>query len=386
MSQILHVIEDLFAESGGPPAVVIELARHQALAGRRVAVVSTHGARREDERVRIDALFREAGVAWIDLAREGSATRRGLDAMVARVAPSVMHLHGMWGASVRHGAGVARARGTPYVMSTHGMLHPYALAQSALKKRVYLAVFPRILKSAGEVFALNREEADFVARRFRVRASVLPNGIDAAAYEGADAAAFRSAFPAIGVRPFLLFVGRVHPIKGVDQLVRSYAIARTRGLSHELVVIGPEDGGGDAARRAAVEGGVATHVHFIGGVFGALKLGALAASDAVVHRPRFEGFGLAVVEGLASGRPVVTTELCRLDGAGEAGALLQAADDDSAFADAMVAVTADAARAVELAQRGRAWARAQFDWASLVRRLDEAYARVGSGATPVLGE
>lgn len=379
MPLILHVIEDLYAESGGPPAVVLALACEQARAGRSVAVVVSHGPRDADERTRITGRFAAAGVGFVDLSEEGPPSRRALDSCVAWLRPSVVHLHGMWGASVRHGAAIARARGIPYVLSTHGMLHPYALAQRRWKKRIYLALFPRVIGDAAEILALNREEADFVAARFRVRSSVLPNGILAAEYSMNDPAPFLAEHAGLAGAPFVLFVGRVHPIKGIDGLVRSFALARARGLPHELVIIGPEDGGGDDARRAAREGGVLGHVHFVGAVFGDLKRSALAACDVVAHRPRFEGFGLAVVEALASGKPVVTTERCLLDGAAEAGAILRAADTDEGFAEALLAAASDRARSAEVAARGQRWARSEFDWPNVVARLDGIYGRVVGG-------
>lgn len=377
---ILHLIEDLHPESGGPPAVVTEFARHQALSGAKVGVVCVEGPRDGAERARIERSFADAGVEFVDLSREGRGQRGALAAVVDRLKPRVVHLHGVWGATVRHGAAVARMRGIPYVVSTHGMLHPYALAQRWLKKRIYLAVFPWILGGAGELFALNREEATHIAGRFRARASVLPNGIAAAEYDGVDPAIFRREHAAIGAKPFVLFVGRLHPIKGVDNLVRSYAIARSRGLAHELVVVGPEDGGGDAARAAASAAGVESHVHFVGPAYGIAKRSALAACSAFVHRPRFEGFGLAVVEALASAKPVVTTEICRLDGAAEADAIVCAPDTDEGFGEALAALVRDHRRAEDLAARGREWVRREFDWGRLVERAEAVYQRIAHSA------
>ena len=375
-TMILHIIEDLHPESGGPPAAVIELARHQALAGAKAGVACIEGPREAVERARLERQFADAGVEFIDLSREGGASRAAIAAVLTRRRARVVHLHGVWGAAVRHGASAARSCGVAYVVSTHGMLHPYALAQRWLKKRVYLALFPGIIGGAGELFALNREEAAHIGERFRVRASVLPNGIAAADYEGVDSTVFRRAHPSVGSGSFVLFVGRLHPIKGVDNLVRSFAIARSRGLAHELVVIGPEEGGGEAARAAASAAGVSDHVHFVGPAYGIDKRSALAACSAFVHRPRFEGFGLAVVEALASARPVVTTSVCRLDGAAEAGALVCAPDTDEGFADALVSLLGDDRRAHELAERGRDWVQREFDWRTLVARTEEVYQRL----------
>ena len=136
----------------------------------------------------------------------------------------------MWEGLVRQMAAHARNRRIPYVLSTHGMLHPFVLAQKRLKKWAYLTLFPGIINGAGELFALNREEADHIIAAFRRPASVLPNGIAVDDYSKPESGLFRSRYPAIGQRPFVLFVGRLHPINGIDKLMRSYAHARAHGL------------------------------------------------------------------------------------------------------------------------------------------------------------
>jgi glycosyltransferase involved in cell wall biosynthesis len=260
------------------------------------------------------------------------------------------------------------------------MLHPYAITQKRWKKWVYMQVFPSILKSAGELYSLNREEADYVAQRFRRPSSVLANGIDVADYERSEQGKFRAKHSELAGRDFILFVGRLHPIKGIDLLTRSFAHARKRGMELDLVIVGPDDGARAGVESLAQELGISDRVHFTGGLFGEEKRDAFAACTIFAHRPRFEGFGITVVEGLASAKPVVTTKECRLDGAAEAGALRQAADTDEAFGDALYEIATSPERGRALGARGRAWVLEMLDWESLVRRVDESYRRVRATA------
>jgi glycosyltransferase involved in cell wall biosynthesis len=371
---ILHLIENLFPESGGPPTVVIEFARHQALSGRKVAVVCNRGPSRPEQHDALMQTWRGAPIHYVDISRLPLDQRRGaLERSIDEIDPKVMHIHCMWEGFVRHASASARRRGTPYVLSTHGMLHPFVLAQKRLKKWAYLTLFPQIIGGAAEVFALNGQEADHISSRFHVKSSVLPNGIDSSEYAGATPDLFLEKQPQLKGRSFILFVGRIHPIKGIDQLVRSFAIARSRGIDFDLVVIGPENGGGAQVRAAIEQCGVQSHVHLLGGKFGAEKLSAFAAASIVAHRPRFEGFGIAVVEGLATGRPVVTTAECRLDGAEEAGALVIAPDTDEGFAAALMQVASHRELARHLGDTGQRWAREFLNWERLARRADEAY-------------
>ena len=373
---ILHVIDNLYPEAGGPTTVVVEFVRQQAMMGRKVTVLCSNGPRKPEQRAALEERWAGLGVEFIEVgmlprAQRAQAARDAVD----RVKPSIIHIHCVWEPVVRHVALYARKRRIPYVLSTHGMLHPYAIAQKRFKKWVYMQVFPSILKSAGELYSLNLEEAEYVARRFRRPSSVLANGIVVADYEKAEQGIFRAKRPELAGRDFVLFVGRLHPIKGIDLLTRSFAHARKRGMELDLVIVGPDDGARGGVESLARELGIEKHVHFTGGLFGAEKRDAFAACTIFAHRPRFEGFGITVVEGLASAKPVVTTKECKLDGAVEAGALRQAADTDEAFGDALFEIATSADRGRALGARGQAWVREIFDWTSLVKRVDASYER-----------
>ena len=371
---ILHVIDNLFPESGGPPTVVIEFARHQARSGRRVAVACGKALRTAQSREDLADRWKGLEIELIDLgSAEHASAAEAFEATIKRLKPRVIHIHCMWEPLVRRSAAIARRNGVPYVISTHGMLHPYALAQKRLKKWVYLTLFGSMISGSEEMFSLNREEAAHVASRFKVKSSVFPNGVEVAEYASADPALFLTKFPQFKAKPFILFVGRIHPIKGIDNLVRSFALARKNGLTHDLAVVGPDDGCKTDIVALVHELGVDAHVHFRGGMFGKLKRSAFAACSIFSHRPRFEGFGITVVEGMAAGKPVVTTAECKLDGAAEANALRMAPDTDEGFAAALLEVASNTRYATELGGRAQDWVRQTLDWEALAAKADESY-------------
>ena len=357
--------------------MVMELAHHQALMGQKVAVLCSYGPRKPEQRMALEERWRGCGIEFLEVGSE-SRTRRAhaVREVIDRLNPEIIHIHCVWESIVRHAALHARKRRIPYVLSSHGMLHPYALAQKRLKKWVYLQVFSSILAGASELYSINKEESDYVSRRFRRPSSVLANGIVVIDYERADSKVFLAKYPALAGRGFVLFVGRLHPIKGIDLLTRSFAHARKRGMKLDLVIVGPDYGARATVEALTRELGIEQSVHFTGGLFGEEKLGAFAACTIFAHRPRFEGFGITVVEGLASAKPVVTTKECKLDGAVEAGALLQVADTDEGFGDALheIATSADSGRT--LGVRGQSWVRSMFDWESVTRRVDASYREV----------
>ncbi len=379
---ILHVIDNLFPESGGPPTVVIEFARHQAKSGRKVAVAVARAQRTEQSRADLAERWKGLDIELIDLGSVSHASPAdALNAAIDRLQPRVIHIHCMWESIVRKTASIAASRGIPYVVSTHGMLHPYALGQKRLKKWVYLTLFSTIVSRASELFSLNREEADYVASRFKVRSSVLANGVDVGEYASASPEAFFDKFPQFRTQPFILFVGRIHPIKGIDNLIRSFGEARKQGLRLDLAIVGPDDGCKPDIVALVAQLGLEANVHFLGGMFGGLKRSAFAACTIFAHRPRFEGFGITVVEGMAAGKPVVTTVECKLDGAAEANAIHLAADSDGGFASALLETANDSTAAAALGRRAQQWVQQTLDWEALALKADASYSAAAQGKT-----
>ncbi len=370
---IVHVITNLHAESGGPTTAVVELAREQAGAGEPVRVILDE-APADDTPILARWAARDVAISGSAGETPGARqTRSQLVRQLRDLGPRVVHLHGVWDPILRRSASVCAELGLPWVVSSHGMLHPFTLGQGALKKRAYLTLFPRILGGARAVFTLNAEEADCVRRRFGVPAIVAPTGIDPAPYERAPDGVFARSFPGLGGTPFILFLGRLDEIKGVDLLLASYAEAVAAGVRADLVLAGPDFGAERGLRALTQRLGLAERVRFVGPLSGDRKRAALSECALFAHRPRYEGFGIAVVEAMAAGRPVVTTAACRLDGAAEAGAIRLTDDRTDAFAKAIAGLVDDEGASRALGTRARAWVRRELAWPTVLGRIESGY-------------
>jgi glycosyltransferase involved in cell wall biosynthesis len=163
--------------------------------------------------------------------------------------------------------------------------------------------------------------------------------------------------------PPIVHIGTLEPRKNLDRLVRAYAQARAaRRDLPPLVLAGARGWGCEALLAAIAAPPLAGAVRWLGPVSNDDRAALYAAAALVVYPSVYEGFGLPLVEAMAAGAPVLTTNVASLpEIAGDAAALVDP-HDETALAAALLALLGDGATRAELARRGPARA-AQFTWA-----------------------
>jgi glycosyltransferase involved in cell wall biosynthesis len=400
--KIVHVIATLDPAKGGPQACVVRLAAAEGALGHDVRIVSyrDHGP----ERRALDAASRVPGlgtVRWHLLHPPGRAERlfgREARSALATVlnGADFVHIHGVWEPILRLAALSAEAAGIPYCVCPHGMLDPWSLAQKSWKKRLALALgYRRMLDRAAFIHALNRDEADLMAPLgLAAPVAVIPNGIFLEELEPRpEPGSFRKTVPALGNRPFVLFLSRLHTKKGLDILADAFARVAVRCPGVDLVVAGPDAGAEVAFAGQIRRHGVSSRVHQVGSIFGATKLAALNDAAAFCLPSRQEGFSVAITEALASGCPVVITKACHFPEVGEADAGFIVDLDPAAVAEALALLLDYPGRASEMGRNGAALVRRRFLWPNVAALALDAYrrhtpsgssqARAGSPMVPV---
>jgi glycosyltransferase involved in cell wall biosynthesis len=177
--------------------------------------------------------------------------------------------------------------------------------------------------------------------------------------------------------PFLLYAGNIKPHKNIERLIEAFADLRRRGLEDvKLLIIGDHVSRYPALRRAVHRCKLHRHVRFFGFVPDRMLAVLYRLADVFVFPSLYEGFGLPPLEAMASGTPVVTSDLSALPEVVGDAALLVDPYDTQAIADALERVLKDPALRRDLIERGLTRAR-EFSWERSVQRIREVYQEVG---------
>jgi glycosyltransferase involved in cell wall biosynthesis len=186
--------------------------------------------------------------------------------------------------------------------------------------------------------------------------------------------------------PFVLYAGNVKPHKNLERLIEAFYLVRGRGLDQvKLVLIGDDISRYASLRRAVHRYQLHKYVRFLGYMPEETLAVMYRLASVFVFPSLYEGFGLPPLEAMASGTPVVTSNVSSLPEVAGNAALLVDPMNPEAIADGIQRVLTDDRLRQHLRERGIARAR-QFSWETSVRRVREIYEAVGQPAqVPVLG-
>jgi glycosyltransferase involved in cell wall biosynthesis len=259
-------------------------------------------------------------------------------------------------------------------------------------KQRYLATFTRYAaRRAARIVTDSAATRTDVIDTFHVdptRVQVVYPGVDPDFQPGSASGETHGAFRSRRGLPdrYVLYLGTLEPRKNVDRLVRAFARLVRDGLPHTLVLAGGRGWDYAAIDRAVAEEGIAHRVVFPGYVRREDQPLWYSAAELFVYPSHYEGFGLPVLEALACGTPVVTSNSSSLpEVVGQAGITIDPSDAP-ALTDAMRSVLTESGVAARLREAGPTQA-ARFTWAQAAAGCVHAYRGASTirSASPSLG-
>jgi glycosyltransferase involved in cell wall biosynthesis len=384
--RVLHVISSMSRSHGGPSVTVhsmLEALSRRGVAAEAVATDHDRGTERLD--VPLDGFIDFQGQRVRFFPREtrkyaySAPMRRWLRANIHRY--DIIHTHELFTFAPLAAARLARAARIPYVMTPHGALDTWGMQnKSRLIKAasVRLVEGPLLASAAAVNFMTPLEQMRAARHGLSFRPLVLPVGVvdldepQIGAMEPIDALTGDS-------RRVLLFLARLHPIKCADVLLKAFA-----GLEDRTCVLVIAGGGDpsvvDSLRRLAGDLGLGDRVRWLGFTAGSGKRWLLSRATLFALPSASENYGIAAVEAMSAGLPVIVTHGCGLaDFVSRHGAGLVTDGSVGSLRTALATLLAGEELARVMGEAGRRAVRQELSLEAFGERLEACYRRLLHG-------
>jgi glycosyltransferase involved in cell wall biosynthesis len=290
----------------------------------------------------------------------------------------LVHIHAVFSFVSVSAAWWSRRRDVPYIVCPHGVMNRHGMTQRRplLKLLSFRLIEKPLLRNGAIHFTSNRERAETEPITTRRGSHVVPLGIDLAPFLNLPSSErFLARWPAAAGREIVLFLSRINPVKGLDQLLEAFGhLHRTRPAALLIIAGNGDPNYAKTLEAQATSLGVANAVLWVGFLDGVDKLSAFAAAHAFVLPSRSESFGLALIEAMAAGVPCVTTHGVAVSediSAHEAG--LVVTGEARPLAEALDRLLRDAMLGHRLAANARALAVKRFSLEAMGTRLQKFY-------------
>ena len=263
----------------------------------------------------------------------------------------------------------------PYVLQAHGSLTTFF--HKRWLKRIFDVIWGRrILKDVSKVFALTPIEAEQYKNMgvSEHKIEIVPNGLDLSEFDNLpERGEFRTKYGLDANQKIILFLGRIHRIKGLDLLIKVFSDLAKFLDDVKLVIAGPDDGYLTSLKKLITDLGISDKVLLTGPLYGQEKLNAYVDADIYVLSSSYEIFGITVLEACACGTPVVITDRCGIADVIDGQAGLAIPYDKDALGKALRDILNDDQMRRQFGEKAKLLVREKFNWEKISQQLEDVY-------------
>jgi glycosyltransferase involved in cell wall biosynthesis len=295
----------------------------------------------------------------------------------------------LWGYPLIPAATACKNLNIRYVMPINGQLNSWALSKKKYKKLIYFTLISKsIINRAAGIHCTDESEAEAVEKLgFRTPTFVVPNSINVSSYKNFNQPTnFRMQLGIPGNAMVLLFLGRITRIKRPDIAIDTITAMRLLSPEVHLILAGPDEDNLIVSLKAqATTSDCFDRIHFTGLLNKEAVLSALKASDLLLMPSEIqENFGMAALEALTVGVPILVTEGVPMGRwAKNAGAGRVVACSKQAFIDATIELLSHPEQLKEMGARGQAMASQHFDKEVVARQMLTQYQSIIQTGRPL---
>lgn len=290
---VIHAVKSIDASSGGPSRSVTSIIHFLNQANTKLqAKLFTYKSDNPVKNYDIDISFLKSTFNLFFYYKN-----------LRKINPEIIHVHGIWEPFLLNFFSFAKKKQIPFVISPRGMLEPWPLQQSSFKKKVYRHLFlDKMLKNASCIHATSALEANNIRNLgFKNPIAIIPNGIDLKEY------------PVYNKKnkstKKLLFLSRIHPKKGVENLIIAFSkidLEYTDDWEVEIIGNG-EKNYIKYLKKTVFNYGLEDKIKILPPLYGKDKIIKYREVNLFCLPTFSENFGIVVAEALASKIPVITT-------------------------------------------------------------------------------
>ena len=298
---VLHVIPSVSLSHGGPSRTSVNLVN--SLSSRKSIKIYFYTYQYEGESTlnfesNISVIRVKAANNWFSKLCISDFFR--LRKIIKNSSINLVHIHGAWHPLLHWGGLAARLSDVPYLVQPRGMLEPWTLGFRKWKKVLALKLYQfRDLSCSSGLIATSAQEAENLrSLGITGRINVIANGVERPCdFVRAPNVSIHTA----------LFMSRIHPKKGVLELIRAWHKIDHRNWM--LRIVGPDDGGHLSEVRSLIEKlNLGESVRLVGAKYGKQRISEFCKADLFVLPTFSENFGVVIAEALSYGLPVLTTK------------------------------------------------------------------------------
>jgi glycosyltransferase involved in cell wall biosynthesis len=275
----------------------------------------------------------------------------------------------------------AKNNNVPYILQARGSLTTF-FHKNLLKKTFDRLWGYKILQDAARVIALTTSEAE-ECKIMGVpddKIEIVPNGIELDEFEHLPPKGqFRSRYALDESIKIILYLGRIHQIKGLDLLVKAFTRSIKEMDRVKLVITGPDDGFLGVLEKLVRELAIEEKVLLTGPLHGEERLTAYVDADVYILPSFYEAFGLTVLEAMACGKPVIVTDRCGLADVVNNETGLVVPYDEEPLSQALIKLLSDEHLRQEFGASGKLLVREKFNWERITEQLERIYEQVLRG-------
>jgi glycosyltransferase involved in cell wall biosynthesis len=316
-SKFLHVIPSIAPRYGGPSQAIYTMCRALQDQGTEILIATTNADGKGELPIALEEKFLYQGVQTIFFARQWSEGLKYSRPFALWLKCNVrnfdlVHIHAVFSHACVSAARACRKHRVPYIVRPLGTLDPWSLKQKSVRKRLSWQLgIKQMMSGAAAIHYTTAEEQRLVESELGLsRGVVVPNGIDLS-FIKRQTKHFDGREKEIDDKPYILALSRIHPKKGFELLIESFASLKRSRLFGDWRLVFAGDGEAEYVnqlKQLAQRSGLDGDALFLGWLDGDRKYAALKGASLLAMPSHQENFGISLIEAMACGVPVLVSQ------------------------------------------------------------------------------